>query len=31
MIIFTSDNGGLFTVSEQFPLKYGIGSYYEGG
>ncbi len=31
MIIFTSDNGGLFTVSEQFPLKYGKGSYYEGG
>lgn len=31
MIIFTSDNGGLFIVSEQFPLKYGKGSYYEGG
>lgn len=31
MIIFTSDNGGLYTVSEQFPLKYGKGSYYEGG
>ena len=31
LIIFTSDNGGLFTVSEQFPLKYGKGAYYEGG
>lgn len=31
LIIFTSDNGGLFTVSEQFPLKFGKGSYYEGG
>ena len=31
IIIFTSDNGGLQTVSEQYPLKYGKGSYYEGG
>ncbi len=31
MIIFTSDNGGLQAVSKQFPLKYGKGSYYEGG
>ena len=31
MIIFTSDNGGLQSVSEQFPLKFGKGSYYEGG
>ena len=31
LIIFTSDNGGLYTVSEQFPLKYGKGAYYEGG
>ena len=31
LIIFTSDNGGLFTVSEQYPLKYGKGAYYEGG
>ena len=31
LIVFTSDNGGLFTVSEQFPLKYGKGAYYEGG
>ena len=31
IIIFTSDNSGLQTVSEQFPLKYGKGSYYEEG
>ena len=31
IIIFTSDNGGLFTVSKQSPLKHGKGSYYEGG
>jgi len=31
LIIFTSDNGGLYTVSKQTPLKHGKGSYYEGG
>jgi arylsulfatase A-like enzyme len=31
LIIFTSDNGGLFTVSKQLPLRAGKGSYYEGG
>ena len=30
-IIFTSDNGGLFAVSNQHPLRAGKGSYYEGG
>lgn len=30
-IVFTSDNGGLFTVSKQHPLRAGKGSYYEGG
>ena len=30
IIIFTSDNGWLQAVSEQFPLKYGKGSSYEG-
>ena len=30
-IIFTSDNGGLFMVSDQHPLRAGKGSYYEGG
>lgn len=30
-IIFTSDNGGLFFVSNQHPLRSGKGSYYEGG
>ena len=31
LIIFTSDNGGVYKVSKQYPLKYGKGSYYEGG
>ncbi|SNZ00457.1 sulfatase [Flagellimonas pacifica] len=31
VIIFTSDNGGLFFVSNQHPLRAGKGSYYEGG
>jgi len=31
IIIFTSDNGGLQNVSEQHPLRYGKGAYYEGG
>jgi arylsulfatase A-like enzyme len=30
-IVFTSDNGGLFAVSSQHPLRAGKGSYYEGG
>jgi len=31
LLIFTSDNGGLASVSSQFPLRSGKGSYYEGG
>lgn len=31
MVIFTSDNGGVSRISSQAPLKYGKGSYYEGG
>ncbi|GAA3555142.1 sulfatase [Snuella lapsa] len=31
LVIFTSDNGGLASVSSQFPLRAGKGSYYEGG
>lgn len=31
MVIFTSDNGGVSRISSQHPLKYGKGSYYEGG
>lgn len=31
LIIFTSDNGGLFGITEQPPLRAGKGSYYEGG
>lgn len=30
-IIFTSDNGGLYRVAVQHPLRSGKGSYYEGG
>ncbi|WP_232829211.1 sulfatase [Aureibaculum luteum] len=30
-IVFTSDNGGLYSVSKQHPLRAGKGSYYEGG
>ena len=31
LIIFTSDNGGIRSISNQFPLRAGKGSYYEGG
>ena len=31
LIIFTSDNGGIRAISNQFPLRAGKGSYYEGG
>lgn len=31
LIIFTSDNGGLFGITKQHPLRAGKGSYYEGG
>jgi len=31
LIIFTSDNGGLYRISQQKPLRAGKGSYYEGG
>ena len=31
LIIFTSDNGGIKSISNQFPLRAGKGSYYEGG
>lgn len=30
-IVFTSDNGGLYGVTMQKPLRAGKGSYYEGG
>ena len=30
-ILFISDNGGLFRVTKQWPLRAGKGSYYEGG
>ncbi|SEC18909.1 Arylsulfatase A [Tenacibaculum sp. MAR_2009_124] len=31
LIIFTSDNGGLYGITQQPPLRAGKGSYYEGG
>jgi arylsulfatase A-like enzyme len=30
-ILFTSDNGGHYAITKQFPLRSGKGSYYEGG
>jgi len=30
-IVFTSDNGGLYGITQQKPLRAGKGSYYEGG
>lgn len=31
LIILTSDNGGVFGITNQHPLRAGKGSYYEGG
>ena len=31
LIVFTSDNGGLYGITKQTPLRAGKGSYYEGG
>jgi arylsulfatase A-like enzyme len=31
IVVFTSDNGGVYTTSKQTPLRAGKGSYYEGG
>lgn len=31
LIIFTSDNGGIKTISSQAPFRSGKGAYYEGG
>ncbi len=30
-IIFTSDNGGVYNITKQWPLRAGKGSVYEGG
>lgn len=30
-IIFISDNGGVYNITKQWPLRAGKGSYYEGG
>lgn len=31
LIIFTSDNGGVYKTTKQWPLRAGKGSYFEGG
>ncbi len=31
IIVFTSDNGGIYSFTPQLPLRAGKGSYYEGG
>ncbi len=31
LVIFTSDNGGVYESSKQWPLRAGKGAYYEGG
>ena len=31
LIVFTSDNGGVYNISKQWPLRAGKGSFYEGG
>jgi len=31
LVLFTSDNGGVWKISKQWPLRAGKGSYYEGG
>ena len=31
LIVFTTDNGGVYNTSKQWPLRAGKGSYYEGG
>ncbi|MEE4117044.1 MAG: sulfatase [Marinilabiliaceae bacterium] len=30
-ILFISDNGGVYNITKQWPLRAGKGSYYEGG
>lgn len=31
LVIFTTDNGGVYDISRQWPLRAGKGSFYEGG
>ena len=31
IVVFTSDNGGIYAISKQLPLRAGKGAYYEGG
>jgi arylsulfatase A-like enzyme len=30
-VLFSSDNGGVYRITKQWPLRAGKGSYYEGG
>jgi arylsulfatase A-like enzyme len=31
LVLFSSDNGGMWKISKQWPLRAGKGAYYEGG
>lgn len=31
VVVFSSDNGGVFRITRQWPLRAGKGAYYEGG
>lgn len=31
IVVFTSDNGGVYDISKQWPLRAGKGAFYEGG
>ena len=31
LVVFTTDNGGVYNFSKQWPLRAGKGSFYEGG
>lgn len=31
LVLFMSDNGGVYKITKQWPLRAGKGSYYEGG
>ncbi|MFV0266718.1 MAG: sulfatase, partial [Draconibacterium sp.] len=31
LVLFISDNGGVYKITKQWPLRAGKGSYYEGG
>jgi len=31
LVVFTTDNGGVYKITRQWPLRAGKGAYYEGG